>query len=973
MRYQLTIALIFFFRIAFAQLEIIDAPKEGAFLAQNPNSKTATYLLRGKVNQTAYTSLFIKVYQSGTLIMNKKVNLNWSGGIANFKQMVFMPGGKYIYRIVYQLRGSASYNYEIDDIVVGDVYIIQGQSNAVAASYNKFDPSYYDKYCRSFGTSSRNVQNVSGDTNWYRTYADGAYNRGSVGQWGAVMAKVLVDSFHTPICIMNGAVGGTRITQHQVDTENRENLQTIYGRLLYRMRKAKLDQKVRGILYFQGESDGPFADLHDTLFQKLHGEWKKDYPGFEKLFVIQVRSGCGRPSIQLRDKQRMFEKVLPNCQTVSANGLNNHDGCHYGFANGYELLGHQMAALVGRDYYGSKRDHINPPNVRQCYYSNSKQTELTLEMKYPSDSIFVDKGFTSLFKIEGDPSVSIISGLIRNNKLVLSLDKSSCQISGLTYDGFARSQPWVKGGTGMGLVSFYNIPIELQKPQDSYMVCKNVIVTLGSEEIKGCKYLWKDLKSSRTYTRSKFQVMADKSTDFLLEITYESSACVVKDSSIIKLNVDPIQIPNLGKDQLICNSESVVLKPDNTNFAQFVWNQRSRQQISDSLKTSQGGQIQLTATSSMGCNYSDTVEVLKRNPFVELPKKWSLCLNGDTLMTVADTFAQYAWNGTIGSKSKRVSAGRWRLTATDSFGCLASDSTEVLNYPTRKELLIEKTICDLDSFVVNKPNDAAKWFYQSNKLGTEVIHKNSFEGSLDIVDTNGCETSDSINLSVLDLPKFELGEDTGFCWGDEIQKFVTLDEGDELIVNDSNVIEPNFIIRSAGLYRVERRNAFGCIYRDSVLVNASYPISLDAFYDTLLCEDSTWLMALSDSVQFLINGEKSEGLINFDSAGIYKIQASNEYCSAIKTIEVKFQKCGLGIRQTKSNSISIIPNPFKSFVRITSDYKLPKSISVFDAQGKLIKDFKASGNSISLALEELNSGVYFLQVGSQTRIIVKQD
>jgi len=116
MRYQLTIALIFFFRIAFAQLEIIDAPKEGAFLAQNPNSKTATYLLRGKVNQTAYTSLFIKVYQSGTLIMNKKVNLNWSGGIANFKQMVFMPGGKYIYRIVYQLRGSASYNYEIDDI-----------------------------------------------------------------------------------------------------------------------------------------------------------------------------------------------------------------------------------------------------------------------------------------------------------------------------------------------------------------------------------------------------------------------------------------------------------------------------------------------------------------------------------------------------------------------------------------------------------------------------------------------------------------------------------------------------------------------------------------------------------------------------------------------------------------------------------------------------------------------------------------
>jgi hypothetical protein len=225
-----------------AQLSLTHAPKTGAFLAQNSKTKTAIYAIRGNVINPKYTDLVIRVYRFNTLMVRYRVPLNFKSGNADFEQKIILPSGKYIYKITYVLTGPSvsSYVKSTDDIVVGDVYLIQGQSNAVANSYSAFDTAFHDKFCRSYGNASPNATSAGTDTNWYPTNGARVYTSGSVGQWGGVMAGLLLDSFGTPICIINGAVGGTRITQHQVDSNNRENLATIYGRLLYRGHKAEL-------------------------------------------------------------------------------------------------------------------------------------------------------------------------------------------------------------------------------------------------------------------------------------------------------------------------------------------------------------------------------------------------------------------------------------------------------------------------------------------------------------------------------------------------------------------------------------------------------------------------------------------------------------------------------------------------------------------------------------------------------------
>ena len=66
---------------------------------------------------------------------------------------------------------------------------------------------------------------------------------------------MLIETHKVPICIINGAQGGTRIDQHQRNEADPTDVSTIYGRLLWRLQQAKLTHGVRAVLWHQGEND----------------------------------------------------------------------------------------------------------------------------------------------------------------------------------------------------------------------------------------------------------------------------------------------------------------------------------------------------------------------------------------------------------------------------------------------------------------------------------------------------------------------------------------------------------------------------------------------------------------------------------------------------------------------------------------------------------------------------------------------
>ena len=139
------------------------------------------------------------------------------------------------------------------NLLCGDAYIIIGQSNAVATDFGKEDPAFRSEWIRTFGTMSGNAKEFTGWGDAVHRSREGG--KLQVGYWGMELGKRIVESHKMPVFLINGAVGGTRVDQHQRNEADPEDLTTIYGRLLWRLRRAKLTHGVRGIIWHQGEND----------------------------------------------------------------------------------------------------------------------------------------------------------------------------------------------------------------------------------------------------------------------------------------------------------------------------------------------------------------------------------------------------------------------------------------------------------------------------------------------------------------------------------------------------------------------------------------------------------------------------------------------------------------------------------------------------------------------------------------------
>ncbi|MFN0035673.1 MAG: LamG-like jellyroll fold domain-containing protein, partial [Saprospiraceae bacterium] len=341
------------------------------------------------------------------------------------------------------------------NVVAGDVVVVQGQSNAQAIAYNGDANGWQSNYVRCFGNSD--PANYT-DQQWYIAEGNGYFTPGAVGQWALRMGSLLQEHLHIPIAVINGADPGKPIEFFQRNDALHYDPATNYGRLLQRLDNARLTNHVRAVIYYQGESDGDRAEIHKSLFEELYADWEADFQNVEVCYVVQVREGCGAPSLQLREYQRAFEDYLPRLKSVTANGIAGHDGCHYSVL-GYEQLGGKMYKQLAGDLYNAPSGEQLNVRVLSAAYTNETNTQITLTTDASALSAQTGSGFD--FKILGTASaVAQIS--TDGNKIILDLDQPVYDANAsISYSGHAGDAGgWVLNGDGYGLFSFYDFPIE---------------------------------------------------------------------------------------------------------------------------------------------------------------------------------------------------------------------------------------------------------------------------------------------------------------------------------------------------------------------------------------------------------------------------------------------------------------------------------------------------------------------------------
>ncbi len=449
-----------------------EQPADNQFYARDDKNE-GTLVYSGTVTAAA-DSVFLKLYADDALI---KTESQKPAADKSYAFAVKLKPGLIKYKVEFGTKTGAGETVvrTVKNIICGDAYLLDGQSNTVADNKGGKHGLFKSEWIRSFGGMGGDAS--CGWGNAVASSADGDAYR--IGYWGVALADRLVTAHKIPICMINGAVGGTRIDQHQRNESNPDDPNTIYGRLLTRVKAARLTHGIRGVLWHQGENNSgaaaPTGDWDYRSYQQYFVEmsacWKQDYPNILHYYVYQVwplPCSMGPKGAQIREAQRTLPWLYSNLSVMSTIGIiNSFNGrglCHFDW-DGYEQFATLMGPLVERDNYGLvPAAPITAPDLKKAWFTTAKRNEIALE--FGQEMAWNPAAVLNLYLdgVKGKVLSGSVSGKVIKLQLVGSSDaKILDYLADNDWDGSRDNL--LLGSNGIAALTFADVAIAASDKQ----------------------------------------------------------------------------------------------------------------------------------------------------------------------------------------------------------------------------------------------------------------------------------------------------------------------------------------------------------------------------------------------------------------------------------------------------------------------------------------------------------------------------
>ena len=385
----------------------------------------------------------------------------------------------------------------------------------------------------------------------------------------------------------------------------------------------------------------------------------------------------------------------------------------------------------------------------------------------------------------------------------------------------------------------------------------------------------------------------------------------------VSVNVTVITTPSadLGPDLSICENQNFPLTLT-TNSGSIRWFRNGVEiagQTNPVLLVNEGGTYIALVGSNPQCQVSDTIEIEGRpSPMVDLGLPQSIC-DGDVY--IIDIGNQS--NSTIRWTRDGVAIANDDLTILNvtAGGIYAVEVTNQANCTTRAQVGIQSRprptievgadieVCEGSPATINAQSDASTliWFRDGIAIGQtglnfEVTQPGTYR--LLAIGNTGCRSEDSLTVTNIPLPVFDLGENQVGCIGEAVT--LTGPAGNfsyswffnaQPAGSDQQLV---VTMPGSALLRL-RDTSTGCEGTDVIGVSFVPGPSLSFPQDTLfLCQGSAATLTASTSASALTwqrNGNTIPGqtgtTLNITLAGTYTATAiGNNNCVVNRTIEV---------------------------------------------------------------------------------------
>ncbi len=531
-------------------------PRNGQVVPRDLATQQGIVRFSGRVTNSRYREIRLRAFRQNTRWGDEiSKPLQFEGGPAGFDFEIAIPAelANYRFEVFLARRKRAVAAARFDQITCGDIYLVNGGSNALAGRRAGEANQFQHTFLRSFGTRDARIRTMKSDPEWHVAEGDQWEGPGAVGQWALRLGAELVKTHGIPIGILNGADREKSIGFFRRSANDPTALHTNYGRLLHRAELAGAKESARAIFWYQGESDEGDAAAHQAGFDAIHAAWREDYPALERIYVIQVREGCGVEAwdLGLREVQRRFGERYNDVTLVSTSGINQHDGCHYAFPDGYERLGEMMAWMVSSDLYRTSpaANPVRPPRPFSARLAPGYPSRVIVETVSTNDVLTWDAGAHADFRIDG-ADILVTNGIAQGNQVILELDEVAHGAQGVSYRGHAFSGPWITNSAGFGLLSFSSLPILHEPPGTPQQLrahgqsCEQVDLTWAADVEAVSFLIQRDgIVVGITEQNEFHDTVPNADTGYLYQLAAENSGGISTWSASVHVETPPVPPP----------------------------------------------------------------------------------------------------------------------------------------------------------------------------------------------------------------------------------------------------------------------------------------------------------------------------------------------------------------------------------------------------------------------------------------------
>ncbi len=214
-------------------------------------------------------------------------------------------------------------------------------------------------------------------------------------------------------------------------------------------------------------------------------------------------------------------------------------------------------------------------------------------------------------------------------------------------------------------------------------------------------------------------------------------------------------------------------------------------------------------------------------------------------LDAGNSFSSYLWNtGDTTSTVRTTKSGWYSVTASAVDGCELTDSVELRFDKPVVDLGKDTILCKPDQLILDAGNNFKSYSWSTKETTKKIAVVKTGSYNLNVVDSLGCSTHDSINVTMVDKPQITLSPiDTLLCGSKSEILNVTTDKGNisiKRLIDNFTFTTNTVTVPDYGSYgfNIRASNEFSCFSDSTVKISFRDIPTVDFLIDSTRCYQS---------------------------------------------------------------------------------------------------------------------------------------